>query len=116
LGNALAERYLQREDLTDFERGVQAYEEAITASPPNVQAMIRNNLGMNFMDHYHRTEDLAALAQAIRNFEQSIAESHSGRPMLLQVYNNLGNALQERYARTRDPADLSQAIAQWERA
>ncbi len=74
--------------------------------------MYLSNLGGALHNRYGRTAQLADLEEAIRCYEQAVAQMPANASNLPVLLNNLGMGLHDRYLRTEDPFMQQQLLEQ----
>ncbi len=117
-GGAFLRRYWARGQLSDLNRALVLWQQAVSRTPPDSPDLpaILNNLGTGLRDRYARTGRLEDLEEAIRVYQQAVSRTPPDSPDLPSRLNNLGNGLRARYARTGRSEDLEEAIRVWRQA
>jgi CHAT domain-containing protein/tetratricopeptide (TPR) repeat protein len=112
LGAALFKRYQNTQDLTTFEKAIEAHEKAVsvaTTNTPNATSMVHQH-GVTLHERYRRKGDPKDLELAINCYLGAIQYSNAQNKDIDTYWNDCGIALRERYSLTNDPAWLEQAI------
>ncbi len=113
LGNRLRDRYLWTEELSDLERAIQTYEQALESAPSvdGVQrGLILSNLSTALLNRYMRLGTLSDLERAIASAREAVASEALNTDEAAGRLSNLSYALSERYRRTADASDGAAAI------
>jgi CHAT domain-containing protein len=117
-GNVFLRRYWAAGCLSDLNRALRCWEEAVAETPtdsPGLPSRL-NNLGIGLSERYAWGGELDDLARAIEAYEQAITQTPTGSYDLPMYLNNLGTGLSARYARTGELDDLVRAIEAHEQA
>jgi CHAT domain-containing protein len=111
-------RYQTIGTLTDLDKALSFWEEAVQLTPDNSPNLPRylNNLGSGLYLRYQCLGDLNDLSAAIDHSQRAVELTPANLPELPGYLNNLGTGLKNRYQRLGDLNDLSAAIDHYQRA
>jgi CHAT domain-containing protein len=112
LGIGRSTRYDVKGDISDLERAIVVWQQALSLVPPGSPEMAGclNRLGMGLYRRYRRTCQIDTLQEAIGDWERTVALTDSQSPDMPGRLNSLCNGLNARYARTGSGNDIERAI------
>ncbi|RXW14223.1 hypothetical protein EST38_g11631 [Candolleomyces aberdarensis] len=113
LAGVFRNRASQIGTLTDLDRAISLYREALKLRPsphPN-RSIPLNNLGSALLDRHWLTGNMVDLEEAISVYSELLELRPSLHPLRSDSLNNLGIVLLSRHKRTGSTADLEEAIS-----
>ncbi|KZV66249.1 TPR-like protein [Peniophora sp. CONT] len=114
----LRARFEQRDNITDLNDAIVAYQRALELMPDghNAQARLLNDLATSLLVRYRslgQLIDLEGATVAYRREVEVMPDNHPVKPLAL---SNYGASLLEHFTRTGEPGDLESAISSYHRA
>ncbi|KAJ7084084.1 CHAT domain-containing protein [Mycena epipterygia] len=112
LGNSLFCRFEQLGDLSDLNKSIMMFEDAVQLTPdghPDKPAML-NNLGNSLFCHFERLGDLSDLNKSIMMKEDAVQLTPDGHPDKPGRLSNLGSSLFRLFEQLGDLSNLNKSI------
>ncbi|KAJ7193467.1 TPR-like protein [Mycena pura] len=107
LGNSLSRRFERLGDLSDINKSVLMFEDAVKLTPdghPDKPSLL-NNLGNSLLARFEQLGDLSDINKSVLMFEDAVKLTPDGHPVNPSLLSSFGNSLLGRFERLGDLKD-----------